>query len=460
MKKSTARSFERYSGRSLLILLTLIPAVFWLIYNPLNEIFASPQSFFFALGKLLSLIGFTLFALNLVLATRTKWLEKMFGGLNEVYKLHHYVGGLALSFLAFHPMLLAVSYIYLSDFATSIKSAAQFLLPKAIVFSGPTSDLQQNVAFNAGSVAFFGMVVLLVLTFFVRLPYQVWLFTHKFLGVAFLLACVHTLMISSDASRHEILFYYMLFISILGLSAYIYRTIMGNVLVRRIKFKVTKIGVVAGNVVQVELEPLDKVISFSPGQFVFVRFLKDSNVFISGESHPFSMASAPSENGLRFYIKSSGDYTKTLEKLQIGQIAEVEGAFGRFSYTNFPDKSQIWIAGGIGVTPFISMARSLKPGGPNIDMYYTVVKRSELIEQTTLAEFLPANYPNFKYHSYVFDETKTYLSAELIKNQVGDLSGKEIFICGPKSMMRSLRSQFRQLGVPNRQIHSEEFDLG
>ena len=52
-------------------------------------------------------------------------------------------------------------------------------------------------------------------------------------------------------------------------------------------------------------------------------------------------------------MKALGDYTQSLKNLKPGTIAEIEGAFGKFSYTHYGDSPQIWIAGGIGVTPFL-----------------------------------------------------------------------------------------------------------
>lgn len=457
-QSALTRLTERFGGWILIIIIIAIPVAVWYTMNPISEMLASPQSAFYYFGKLFSIIGFVLFALNFVLSTRAKWLEYFFGGLNRVYTTHHIIGGLALCFIAFHPMLLALNYIELSNF-TSIRDVATFLLPKSMDLSLPFATLVQNAASNAGSIAYVGMVVLLVITFFVKLPYQIWLFTHKFLGVAFLLACLHTLLISSDVSRNNFLFYYMLAISVIGLLSYTYRTILGNIIIRRAKYKIVSTEIVSGNTLVTELEAIGKTIDFKPGQFVFVRFKSDDNIMISGESHPFSIASSPKEKNLRFYIKALGDYTKTLDKLQSGQIAELEGAFGKFSYSNYPDKSQIWIAGGIGVTPFLGMARNISDSSPQIDMYYCVNKSSELVEQDYLKDELPVSNTSFKYHSYIYEEKQSFLTAEQVKNDVGDLRGKEIFICGPDKMMKSLRMQFRKLGVPNSKIHSEEFSL-
>jgi predicted ferric reductase len=430
----------------------------WFKLNPIHLAFSSWFDSFSSLGKIFGIIGFVLYGINLLLAIRQRWLENFFNGLNRVYIAHHITGGIALAFLVFHPLFLAIRYIE-SNALVSLQLAAKQLLPVGINFAGTFPDVRHNVSLNAGLIAFVGMVVLLLLTFFVQLPYRIWLFTHKFLGVAFLFAGFHVLFINSDVHRSNFLTIYMAIWTIIGIVAFTYRTIFGNIIVRRSPYKVDRIEVVAGNTVAVELIPLENPIDFKPGQFVFIRFLWATKDGIIKEVHPFSIASAPAEKSMRLYMKALGDYTNSLKRLEVGAIAEVEGAFGKFSYTRYGEKPQVWIGGGIGVTPFLSMARSINPSSPEIDMFYSVVKRSELVDQVALKDFLPKHYPQFKYHQFISEEQTGFIDAKYITASIGDLTGKEIFLCGPPPMMKSLRSQFKQMGIPNRRIHSEEFSM-
>ena len=158
-------------------------------------------------------------------------------------------------------------------------------------------------------------------------------------------------------------------------------------------------------------------------------------------------------------MKALGDFTTSLKHLKPGTIAEIEGAFGRFIPARYGDAPQVWIAGGIGITPFLSVARAFRPESPPVDMFYSVQTREELIDQSALAEFLPEHYEHFKYHPYVNAEQPGFLSAQYVSENCGGFQGKEIFICGPPPMMKAMRGQLRQLGVPNHKIHSEEFAM-
>lgn len=457
-EKDYAHLLQRYGGWVLIALFCVIPVVIFCFIHPPTQSINSWYNFFANFGRITGIVGFILYAINMLLSVRKGWLEDFFGGLNRVYIAHHITGGIALAVLVFHPLFLAIRYIE-AGALTSLKTAAQQLLPSGVDFSALFPVVQEAMAFNAGIIAFWGMVVLLVITFFVKLPYRLWLFTHRFLGVAFLFAGLHILFINSDVKNNTWLFIYMSVWLFVGLAAFTYRTLLGNIFVRRAPYKVESVNVIAGNTVAVEMLPLEKHIDFKPGQFVFARFLWSNGEGVTKEAHPFSIASAPGEHTLRLYMKALGDYTISLKHLKPGTIAEIEGAFGRFSYTRFGDTPQIWVAGGIGITPFLSMARSLQPDSPPIHLFYSVVKREEMVDLAALSEFLPQHYPQFVFHPYIAEEKKDFLSVRYIADEVGDLSGKEIFICGPPPMMKSLKAQFKSQGVSAIRIHSEEFAM-
>lgn len=446
------------SGWILVLLFSALPIARWLLAGNAGSFFSSPSNFFDSLGKTFGLVGFVLYAINLLLAARTKWMENFFGGLNRVYIAHHITGAIALVMVLFHPFFLAIRYFELNNLVT-IKESAKFLLPRGIDTSGLFTEVQEAIAFNSGIIAFWGMTVLLILTFFIKLPYRIWLITHRFLGAAFLFAGAHIVLIGSDVSSDNLLKLYMLFWTAVGISAFVYRTLMGNILIRREPYEIEAVKIIGDNVVAVQMKPMKKPLNFKAGQFVFVRFLWSEGDGISREAHPFSIASSPKESGLRLYMKSLGDFTSSLKALKTGTIAEVEGAYGKFGYNNFGDSPQIWIAGGIGITPFLSMARSYDKNSPSVDLYYSVVHSNELIDQTTLDGFLPKNFSQYRYFPYIGDAKKSFLNVDYIIENSGGVEGKHIFICGPPPMMKSLKDQLRSKGVPKSHIHTEEFSM-
>ena len=451
--------FERWGGWALIVFFCTLPVIRWVTLNPLSETFNSFSNGLVAFGQLAGLVGFMLYAINLVLSIRRRWLENLFGGLNRVYIAHHLTGGIALVLILFHPVFLALRYVELTTLST-FRDAAHYLLPRALHFDASYYDVQEAVAINNGIIAFIGMVGLLFITFFVKLPYRIWVFTHKFLGVAFIFAGLHTIMVTSDVYRDGPLKVYFIIWTLIGFGAFVYRSILGSMFIRRAPYKVTEVQTLPVNVVAIALDPVARPIDFKPGQFVFIRFLWSDGDGVSSELHPFSIAAEPNNEGkMRLYMKALGDYTVSLKRLKPGTIAEIEGAFGRFLPWRFQDSPQVWIAGGIGITPFLSAARSYGPDKPPVQLFYSVQTRAELIDQAALAEFLPKTYPDFKYYPYVNEEATGFLSAKYVDEQAGGLKGKEIFICGPPHMMKAMSAQLRALGIPNNKIHSEEFSM-
>lgn len=452
---------EHLLGWGVTILLCLIPVFLYFAAHPISQI----QGFapwMLTIGRLTGLVGMVMYALNLIYATRLRFLEYWFGGLNRVYIAHHLLGGFALIFLAFHPMLLALRYV-----KTSITQAALLLIPNGLTpinsLWTTSSDYHTTVLVQwgifLGIIAFWGMVVLLLITFFIKIPYNVWLFTHRFLGFAFFLAGLHVIILSTNASSSTPLKIYVLVMSLLGIIAFIYRSLVGKIIIRKYKYKIIEVVVEAGNVTHLIMEPLGLAMSYKPGQFVFIRILNSGVKGVGKEWHPFSISSSPTDDKLRLSIKGLGDYTNDLVNLKAGATAEIEGAYGKFTYTNIKNKNQIWVAGGIGITPFLSMAKDLPNTDYKIDLYYSVRTSSELMDWRKLNELAVLKKPDFKIYPFVADQQEGFLSANYIEEHSGDLRHKDIFICGPPPMMAAMRKQFKDKGVPGTSIHTEEFGM-
>lgn len=461
--KTSPWAVIKFDGWMITAIICAISMLLWFRVQPVQTLFSGGFSpIMTAWGKLTGVIGMILYAINLILSTRLRFLENLFGGLNRVYIAHHIIGGLALILLCFHPLFLALKYV-----TFSLRDAGFLLIPHDLVpikalfdmNHSMHADVLQQWALFFGIIAFWGMVILLILTFYIKLPYQIWLFTHKFLGLAFFIGGLHVFFITSDTSSSKPLRYYVLFFSLLGLLAFIYRTLMPKILIRRYRYQVSNLVIENPSVAKVVLHPLSKIMPYKPGQFVFIRFVGSGVKEITDEWHPFSISSTPNGGPLEITIKSLGDFSSNLSKLTPGTMAEIEGAYGKFTYTNYKNLNQIWIAGGIGITPFLSMAKSLPNDGYSIDLYYSVKSESELVEWQNLAEIARGKQGRFRLIPFVSDTQKGFLDTKFMLQYSKDFRGKEIFICGPPPMMKSIKGQLIKMGVNKRNIHSEEFAM-
>jgi predicted ferric reductase len=162
---------------------------------------------------------------------------------------------------------------------------------------------------------------------------------------------------------------------------------------------------------------------------------------------------------LRVTVKASGDFTRALfTHLQPGMDAVVEGAYGMFNYKTGGQK-QIWLAGGIGLTPFLSFIRDMDGSLAHaVDLYYTVRHKEEALFVAELEAAAQKN-PRLQVHIRYSAVDGSLTSAEIIKNAGGDVRGHHVYMCGPLAMVQAFEKQFMEHGVPATQIHYEEFNF-
>ncbi len=401
-----------------------------------NTDFNTTYSISVGLGKIFGVLGLTLFATSLILSARFHFLENLFYGLNKVYERHSQIGQIAFMMMLFHPLLLLYKYTDLS-FARAIS----FLTPNP-----------STLAINFGIFSLYLLIALIFLTLYFRPKYHIWKWTHKFMGLAFFLGGLHAFLIPSDTSSYLPLRVYVLFVSAVAVYSFLYHTVFGKYTNKKYKYIVESISNLGEGITEVILSPKGEKLDFKAGQYAFISF---DSVLTGRESHPFSFSSNDDDNKISFTIKNLGDFTSKIQKLEKGTLAFIEGPFGKFSYEEASSKKQIWIAGGIGITPFLSMAKSIvKENGYDVDLYYCVRNPREAVY---LSELEKLNNPQIKIIPH-FSDTDGFINANIIKEKSG-LDDKSIFICSPVPMIKALKKQFKNNGILTNAIYSEEFSL-
>ena len=446
-------------GPLALAVLCAAPVVLWSLSVDLDARFTGTYVTLTSVAVLLALVGTTAFALDLVLGARLPLVASLFGGLERMYRVHRLLGQTAFALLVGHVVLILASRA-----SVSTEVALDLLRPGVgwTVFSGV--------------LAFATMAVALVLTLFVRLGHEVFVYVQRCFGLAFLVASYHVFTTPGAKQGSTALSAYLAGIATLGISAFGYRSLLGNLLVLRRRYRVTAVNRLDDCVTEIVMQPLSRRLLFTPGQFVFVNFRSPAlnetlrplelslrrEVFavragdIRTQFHPFSITSAPGEPTLRVTVKALGDYTRALRRLEPGAAAVVEGPYGSFSHWNAAGSRQIWVAGGIGVTPFLSMARSLTPDeAVSVDLYYCVEHEAEALFLEELIA-LGAERADFRVRLVARDEAG-FLTGRRIAAECEDLEAADVFICGPPAMLDSLRGQLRAEGVRRERIHAEEF---
>jgi predicted ferric reductase len=311
----------------------------------------------------------------------------------------------------------------------------------------------------AGWSTFLGVVALVLLIGFVvaslvwRLPYQTFLLVQRLLGVAFLLGAVHTLAVRGTAASSTALTIYLACLTAAGCASLAYRLAAGRLGLGRYRYRVDEARSLGSDVVEIALVPVERPLEFRAGQFVYATFHQDG---IPRESHPFTIASAPGDHALRLAVKRLGDFTGSVMTLRPGVEVLLEGPFGHFLLTEDEAHSQTWIAGGIGVTPFLSWARSLrKPLAA--DLYYCMPGPEQAHFLDELYE-IADRYPTLRVVP-IRKKSLGHLSVSDIEAVNPNIPRGHVFICGPPLLIENLSTELATRGIPPECIHSETFDF-
>lgn len=195
------------------------------------------------------------------------------------------------------------------------------------------------------------------LYFFGRSGYQCWKILHRLSGVAALLAVIHTLMLERALPYPWGEIIWLMLIIVAGISLF-----YSLVLKRRsgeYSYTVEEVNHPANNVVELALraEGEGKSLSYQPGQFVYLTHYQ-KELAGCGEEHPYTLSSARGDLLARITIKALGDASFAIQEIPLGSRVNLNGPYGAF----FPEQSdgkELWIAGGIGITPFLGCARHL-----------------------------------------------------------------------------------------------------
>ncbi len=426
-------------GYVTMVILMVIPLGLIAVYLPVIYSFSDFASIMTAGAKITAFAGLVLFSIDILLSTRLPWLDHLFGGLDKVYHIHHYTGLLAFILLVLHPLFLAARLL-------------TFSLTASLLFFLPEWDFGVDI----GKLSLALMAGILVITLYLRLKYHHTKRIHQLFGIPFFIGGAHGLLAGSVIAAIPLLRYYIVALVGVTVVSWVHTTLLDNPLVVKGTYQVLTVQSLHSDISEITLTPIENPINFIPGQFILIRFDQPE----LGESHPFSLTAPSTHPNLSIAVKAVGDFTTAIQQVQEGARAIIEGPYGGFSYLHARSKHQVWVAGGIGITPFLSMARTLRKTHDStyhIDLYYSCRNKDEAVFLTELGE-IATEIPNLQVIS-IFTDNEGYLTAERIAQTSGGFQGKEVFLCGPKPMMSSLTAQFTHFGVPRHRIHSEEFKL-
>lgn len=311
-----------------------------------------------------------------------------------------------------------------------------------------------------GVLSLLALLVLVAVSFpraaqILRLPYHRWLLIHRLTGLFVALSLAHGLLLDAVIADSILLTVLYFMIGGAGLAAYAYEELVMRRRAPGGDYTIDRIDRPLPQVLELHLLPVHERMSLTAGQFVFLRVGGDE----TWREHPFTVAGALSDGGLRLTIRSQGrDTSRMYDRLQPGLSATVTGPYGMFDFT-LGHAQQIWIAGGIGIAPFLSWLEVLKPTDPyTIDLFYSTSTETEAVYLAELHAAQQRLAPRLHVHP-VLTATEGHLTGARVAATTDITPETHVFLCGPTSMVDSLSGDLHRRGIPGEFIHAEHFSF-
>ncbi len=393
-------------------------------------------------GKMLGIFAGLLLLLQLPLAGRLKMLDRLFS-LPGLVRQHRYHAWLIALTALLHPVLVSIPEDRLL-IPLEMRYWPEWIgvaLLALILLQFATSQWRKrlNIAFHA------------------------WMRFHRIAGLLTAgLVIIHVLYVSETFEAEGLPRTAVLIAA--GLFCLVLLWIRTGWLWRSHPFTVARVEPMGVDCTCIELTPSDPTpFGYAPGQFAFVSF---RSKHVGREPHPFTLSSTPSRSGtLQFTLRASGDWTRTAAHLSKGDQALIQGPFGRFGHLfTTPDREVIMIAGGIGITPMLSMLRFMADHRDPRPVTLIWTNRSpERVVYADEMDALSDSLPGLRrILIYTRDTNDGQRAKRLDREALEPLVGQKrrdsaVFVCGPLEMMIQVKEDLKTLGFPARSIFTEMF---
>jgi predicted ferric reductase len=405
------------------------------------------RAFWIEFGSALGMVGFGMLAVQCLTTARFRWVAPGYGSDAELL-FHRRAGILAFFFVMAHPIvLIAADVRYLEYFDPTVNFLRAVFLSAAVV----------------------GLVLLVVLPLWrlnFGLNYEWWRLTHAGLTVGVLIVAIaHAIQVAHYTNTLWKQAFWVLLGG--GGIALVAHTRLGKpFLSRRRPYRVVGVRDERGAVYSLILEPDGHPgLRFRAGQYVWIT-VGDTPFRL--QQHPFTISSSDARpERIELGIKELGDFTATIKDIAPGTRAFLEGPYGAFTLDKNPAVGGFFIAGGIGVTPFISMIRSCRDRGDRrrLVLIYAnnnwdeVAFREELDELQKELNLTVVHVLRDPPDGWIGESG--YVTHEVIARNLPPKDVRSFFyyMCGPEPLMDMAEAALRDLGVRPWRRSSERFQI-
>lgn len=433
-----------------LLLIALIPLGLWGVFALPDILAANPAGFWDWRRQLIILSGLLSLwwmSAGMQLAARPVWLEKRLGGLDKLYRLHKNIGIGAGVLVFIHWMI-----EWLPKNLAKLGWIERSNRPR-----GPRGepDMWIDLAKDVGEWAGYILLGLVLVALIRRIPYRYFRWVHKAFGLVFLAGVFHGLMLMPKTFWDSPLAWLTAAVAVAGIVPAVL-SLSGRI-GRKHQYWATieRVQQQADQVLDIVCRPQAGWPGHRAGQFLFAHFGE------AGEgAHPFTIASAwnAQEGTLRLAIKALGDFTSTLSsRLEAGQQLRLEGPYGGFDFAaGAPSTAaQVWVAGGIGITPFLARLNervAYPASAVETDLFYCT--RGAIGFPDHLAELCHA--AGVRLHHRQTDREGPLNPADVAACVK---PGSSVWFCGPAAWGSALAKSLHGKGLPGGAFHREIFEF-
>lgn len=435
------RTISGFFWMGLYLLIVLAP-IFLMLAPPVP----AGRGFWLELSVALGFVGLTQIAVQFILIARFKRVTAPYG-IDIILRYHRQIALLSVALILLHPVIIVLDN----------PSRASLLNP----FGG-------NWASRSAWVSILALLAIVGSSVYrerLKIRYELWRISHLVLGItAIVFAQLHVSMagLYTNTFLKQAVW---VGTAALMVGLVVYLRLLKPFWQRAFTWRVAEVRPEAGDAHTLVLEPVGHAgLRFEPGQFAWIKLARTPFTL---EEHPFSFASSATRaDRLEFGIKALGDFTSRVGEVPVGTRAFVDGPHGAFSIDRYPAVGYIFIAGGVGITPFMSFLRTMRDRRDPRPVL--LVYADKELEKVTYREELEAMREELDLEIVLvleepgddWEGEKGFVDADLLDRHLPeDRLHRVVFICGPEPMMISVHEALLERGIPEARIQLERFAL-
>ncbi len=388
--------------------------------------------------------GLAMMGLQFGLTARFRFVTEPWGE-DVIYHFHRQISLVAVGLVVAHPLILTAVRPELREVSNLLE------VPWGARFA---------------FLSIFSVIALVVMALWrakLRIRYETWHSTHIVLAVVAITAgLLHMLgwgFYLDDPWKRAL----WICLPILWIGLLFYVRVIKPLFMLRRPYRVVEVRQERGDTWTLVMQPdRHPGFSFTPGQFAWLTVWAGP-FRITGHPFSFSSSAAVTDGHVEMSIRNLGDFTAGIRNVRPGQRVYLDGPYGAFTIGN-PADMHVLVAGGIGITPMMSMIRTLADQGdrrPVILIYGnrdwdSVIFREELEALTTRLNLTVVHVLSNPPHSWTGEQG--YITGEVFKSHLPTpYSSYEYFICGPDVMMDAVERALSELNVPLSKYRSERY---